>query len=629
MTVSYVPGSSGGGGGGGDASAANQTTQIGLETSIRDRLPASLDGSGALKVIQSAPTTVEGAGASYQPGYDRTDQGGGSLQVDPGGNLLTRAQVLTDEGTFRCNFANTSLAVSIGTITLTSGSTAVTWALTDTTDLHKGDYVKLDADAESAWAQVESIESLTSGTLVSVYTGTGGTGAGSRSLLAPTTGSGATISVASGQATIACGTTASAVTRLRRFADYAPLVIRERLSVSQRIANQNIYIGGGEDVAAPRWFARFTVNGTTNTTVICETGRNPTGAPSAAETEQTTVTIPNGGTTASLQDYRLEILTESVRFYIANVLVAEHTKVIPAQHDDITAGISVENGTTPASNTNVVIDYVTTKNHNKIEVGIFSDVERIVAGAVPMAEYAYSTAGVIAINTDLLVIDCLQLRSLYIHCSSMGTTGVVTAQWSNFPDFTGATTATLLSEAGATSTTFNAAVLRAVNVRARYFRLRLTTATTAGTTTIRVVGSQTDVSPIIGTQPVSGTVTATVTGGTVLPVTPTTTFTNSAATNNAAVIKASAGTLWSVVAYNANAAARYVKFYNKATAPTVGTDVPVVVVAIPATSTLKIDGGSNGLRFATGIGIAIVTGAADSDNTAVAANDIKVATTFT
>ena len=123
---------------------------------------------------------------------------------------------------------------------------------------------------------------------------------------------------------------------------------------------------------------------------------------------------------------------------------------------------------------------------------------------------------------------------------------------------------------------------------------------------------------------VSGTVTVTNT-----PVTPTTTFTNSAATTNATSIKASAGTIWNVLVSNTNASPRYLKFYNKASAPTVGTDVPVIVIPIPATGSVKIDGGSNGIRFSTGVGMAITTGMADSDTGAVAANEIKVATSFT
>ena len=132
----------------------------------------------------------------------------------------------------------------------------------------------------------------------------------------------------------------------------------------------------------------------------------------------------------------------------------------------------------------------------------------------------------------------------------------------------------------------------------------------------------------VPTTTVTGTVTATVTGGTTLPVTPTTTFTNSAATTNGTVIKASAGTLWNVVVSNVNAAARYLKFYNSTTV-TVGTTTPAFTILIPAGATVNIAGGSNGIRFATGICLGITTGMADADTGAVAANEIKVATTFT
>ncbi len=50
----------------------------------------------------------------------------------------------------------------------------------------------------------------------------------------------------------------------------------------------------------------------------------------------------------------------------------------------------------------------------------------------------------------------------------------------------------------------------------------------------------------------------------------------STADTNATSVKASAGTHYGVQAGNVNAAARYLKLYDKATAPTVvGTDVPV------------------------------------------------------
>lgn len=100
----------------------------------------------------------------------------------------------------------------------------------------------------------------------------------------------------------------------------------------------------------------------------------------------------------------------------------------------------------------------------------------------------------------------------------------------------------------------------------------------------------------------------------------------SAATTNATSVKASAGTVYAVMAFNLNAAVRYLKLYNKASSPTVGTDTPVATFPIPASTTgagfvINLDPGAD---FATGIALALTTGVADADTGAVAANEIFV-----
>jgi hypothetical protein len=102
----------------------------------------------------------------------------------------------------------------------------------------------------------------------------------------------------------------------------------------------------------------------------------------------------------------------------------------------------------------------------------------------------------------------------------------------------------------------------------------------------------------------------------------------SAATNNATVVKASAGQVYSIHACNINAAVRYLKLYNKATAPTCGTDVPVMRIPIPASNCTPTIPFPIGAAFGTGIGFCIVTGAADTDNTATAANEQFVNITY-
>ena len=112
-----------------------------------------------------------------------------------------------------------------------------------------------------------------------------------------------------------------------------------------------------------------------------------------------------------------------------------------------------------------------------------------------------------------------------------------------------------------------------------------------------------------------------------LPV-PTQSFVNSAATTNATSVKASAGTVYNITASNTGAAAAFVKFYNLAAAPTVGTSVPVFTMAIPASGTVTIAPALIGIRFATGIALAITNLAADTDTTAVSAAQVKVATSY-
>lgn len=95
---------------------------------------------------------------------------------------------------------------------------------------------------------------------------------------------------------------------------------------------------------------------------------------------------------------------------------------------------------------------------------------------------------------------------------------------------------------------------------------------------------------------------------------------SAAATTNGTSAKASAGDLHRIRGYNAAAAVRYLKVYNKASAPTVGTDTPVLTYALAPLSIFDIELG--GFYFATGIAYAMTTGSADADTGALTAADV-------
>lgn len=101
----------------------------------------------------------------------------------------------------------------------------------------------------------------------------------------------------------------------------------------------------------------------------------------------------------------------------------------------------------------------------------------------------------------------------------------------------------------------------------------------------------------------------------------------SAATTNATNVKNAAGVVHGIYASNVNAAARYLKMYNKASAPTVGTDTPVHTFIIPGNTAgagTNIPIPQRGINFTTGISFALTTEATDAGTTAVAANEIVV-----
>lgn len=102
----------------------------------------------------------------------------------------------------------------------------------------------------------------------------------------------------------------------------------------------------------------------------------------------------------------------------------------------------------------------------------------------------------------------------------------------------------------------------------------------------------------------------------------------SAASTNATSIKASAGKLYGIIASNIGVAPAYVKFYNKASSPTVGSDTPVMTIMVPANQGGIARELLIGVPFGVGLAMAVTGGAADADTTAVAANEVIVHTLY-
>lgn len=90
-------------------------------------------------------------------------------------------------------------------------------------------------------------------------------------------------------------------------------------------------------------------------------------------------------------------------------------------------------------------------------------------------------------------------------------------------------------------------------------------------------------------------------------------------------IKSSAGQIYGGIAYNQHASSkRYLKLYNKASAPTVGSDVVIFTIPLTASTWTPIIIPEQGAAFGTGIGLGATTGIADADTGAPSANDVVI-----
>ena len=101
---------------------------------------------------------------------------------------------------------------------------------------------------------------------------------------------------------------------------------------------------------------------------------------------------------------------------------------------------------------------------------------------------------------------------------------------------------------------------------------------------------------------------------------------SAAGTTNATIANVGYTKLHSIVLTNAAAAAKFLKIYNKASAPTVGTDVPIMTIQLPPTAVnsgrTQIDFGSNPVHCSLGLAYALTGAVADSDTTALTAADV-------
>lgn len=113
-----------------------------------------------------------------------------------------------------------------------------------------------------------------------------------------------------------------------------------------------------------------------------------------------------------------------------------------------------------------------------------------------------------------------------------------------------------------------------------------------------------------------------------LPVATKVYFKSSTNSTNPTLVKAAPGTVFNIIIHNTHSGAGSgasiaFRLYNKATAPVVGTDVPMIVIHVPSGSSKELNF-TSGITFTTGIAYSITEGDALLDATAVDADGVQL-----
>lgn len=290
----------------------------------------------------------------------------GQLRFDVNNNLHTRAQILTDEGSFSYGFPGTSLAtVLTGTVSVTNGDPMVTGAGTSfTTELSTALYFAVAAHGETALRRISRVISDTELELEEGYPGaTVGGAAAISTVFRSTTPAGASVTVSGGEAAGTNATTAGALDAFWRDVDYATLQATVRLRTSARNSTQTTLLGYVDTISiTPAQQAAFVFTGTDASLVTCRTSNI------GGDEVDTVVTIPGGSSTASDHSYEILLATDRVSFSIDGVLMATHQYHLPDPYQTMKLALIGYNDALTVAPATTTVSWVQLMSIDRVDV---------------------------------------------------------------------------------------------------------------------------------------------------------------------------------------------------------------------------------------------------------------------
>ena len=364
----------------------NNTTYMRLTSVLCpqvEAVPRSLTSYGNLKMAQ-------GMVSAYPDEWNFTDVNTqASLRVDWKGSLMARAAVLTDEISFRDDFADGGIDTALtGVLTFIDDVYVVGNSTSFTEEVTIGAYIKLDADASTTFTQVKDVVSDTLLILEENYQGTPDTGAASLAHWMYNSGTGGSIDDAATAVEITTGASAGGHAEIYKNGDYPPFSLMFVASMDQRVENQHAYMGMmDERIMSAEKVAVIAFDGEDDTKVKLLTSHD------SADPEETEITLPNGATSDELLVYKLEVHPTKVSLWISDIRVAEHYRHIPGPYDEMFVSCGAYNSGAVSGAGTLTVDVVYFENFNIVDTALSSS-----GDPLPVVPYKSPTATVSSVE---------------------------------------------------------------------------------------------------------------------------------------------------------------------------------------------------------------------------------------
>jgi hypothetical protein len=289
--------------------------------------------------------------------------------VDAYGGLYTRGQVMTDEGSFNEDFRLTLSSSLAGTVIFTSGSSTVTGTGTSfLTQVNYYSFIKAESDTDAFWIPVDNVTSDSELTLTAPYASATVTGSAVVSNWQPHVGAGGLIAMSGSSVNVGAGPTSGSVTGFHTIADYIPVLGTMKFSLSQRIANQQLFFGFFNDIDNPQMTAGFLFDGTTNTTV--KTVSSTTSYD--LDTQTTPVTLPNGVTSAVQNTYQVIARQGNLAFLVNGYQVSTHNQHVLSPYADLKFGFYARNLANVSNATTASIDSAIFESIDRLDAQVWN-----------------------------------------------------------------------------------------------------------------------------------------------------------------------------------------------------------------------------------------------------------------